>query len=90
MPKANKRKVDQLNLEQCKIMLETGASTEEILKFLRGKGYSQGISVYFLMQLGLGDSYTAKKAVIFSKVWHDQFDANIEIQTSLDQFLDDP
>ena len=64
----SKNRVDYLH---CKELLSQGKDAEYILNYLKKAGYSMAQSAFFLVQLGVGDSYVAGKIVDKSKVWRE-------------------
>jgi len=75
------------HFENCKRLLASGAEIEEVIKFLKKKGYPQSVSVGFLIQLGI-ESTTAKNAVIESDAWKENRDATKALHATIECELD--
>lgn len=65
---------------QCKKLVKQGADPEEIIAFLKSNGYSQGVSSAFLSSIGLFDDFEAKKAVLESFSWRENYEENKKLQ----------
>ena len=56
------------DFQHCEVLLAGGADLEDVIKYLKEKGYTQGPTWFFLERLGI-EPNAAKKAVIESKAW---------------------
>lgn len=70
-------------------MWKQGASYNEILDYLRNLGFSQGISVFILQRATSAPHHEAKQAVLHSNAWSDVREANLNLQSAIDDFLDE-
>lgn len=85
--KSHKPKDNQVIFEACKRKLAGGANIEIIISYLKGEGYSQGPSVFFLQQLGVPSS-EAKQAVIKSEAWKESRKATDALHEAIESELD--
>ena len=70
-------------------MWKSSSSFDEILSYLKDSGFSQGISVFILQRATNVSHSEAKDAVINSKAWLENKEANISLQNAIDDFLNE-
>jgi len=71
----------------CAKIYENGASQEHIIMILRVLGFSQSISVPILASACNIEHYEAKSVVIDSKTWAENYEANIQLQKYIGEYL---
>ena len=82
-------KKDKEVFTQCKKLAKQGADPEEIIAFLKSNGYSQGVSSAFLSSIGLFDDFGAKKAVLESPSWRENYEGNKKLQELIsDEYIE--
>ena len=72
----------------CAKIYENGASKERLILILRILGFSQVVSVFILSKSCNIEHYEAKSAVIESNTWSENYEANIQMQKDIAEYLD--
>lgn len=81
------RKIDAA-IRRARTMLKEGRDPDEIIGHLKLCGFSQGMSSVTLKTIGVGDGTRCKSLVVESSHWADVKNANIALQQSIDDYLD--
>jgi hypothetical protein len=63
---------------------KTGKSSEEVIRFLRDNGCSQGLSFVVLPSILGCDRGEAKRLIFFSPTWADMRESNEKLQATLE------
>jgi hypothetical protein len=85
--------LDKANLDQIKeqaiAFFKAGKSQEEILKFLRQSGCSQGLSMFLLPSIFNCNMAEAKRLIFFSETWADTRKATEQLHNKIEEVFPD-
>jgi hypothetical protein len=77
------------DLDACRLMMEQGASTDDVLALLRGRGRGKVESMAVVSKLPGMDLRSAKPLVHNSPVWADRYEADEGFHDTVDAALRD-
>lgn len=72
-------------LRQCREQIARGEGHEQIVRLLRDRGISKGLSIKALVDLGLASLADAKGIVHFSATWADVRENDERFQSGLER-----
>lgn len=72
---------------RCQKMLDDGCDLEEVLLYIKRKGFSKVESIKFIAELNKLDLNNAKKIIHFSKVWKEVRQRDEKFHDELDEDL---